>query len=57
MAHTFREEAVMDIISRGFSGRRKSTDVKLPPGQYLTAAGHDPERIRTERFGATGEPQ
>src|SRR3954463_8504335 len=26
----------MDIISRGFSGRRTSTDVKLPPGQYLT---------------------
>jgi DMSO/TMAO reductase YedYZ molybdopterin-dependent catalytic subunit len=26
----------MGIISRGFSGRRSSTDVKLPPGQYLT---------------------
>ncbi len=27
----------MGIISRGFSGRRSATDVKLPPGQYLTA--------------------
>ena len=27
----------MGIISRGFSGRRTPTDVKLPPGQYLTA--------------------
>lgn len=26
----------MAIISRGFSGRRSETDVKLPPGQYLT---------------------
>ncbi|PWT80287.1 MAG: sulfite oxidase-like oxidoreductase [Acidobacteria bacterium] len=26
----------MAIISRGFSGRRSATDVKLPPGQYLT---------------------
>jgi DMSO/TMAO reductase YedYZ molybdopterin-dependent catalytic subunit len=26
----------MPIISRGFSGRRSETDVKLPPGQYLT---------------------
>jgi len=26
----------MIIISRGFSGRRTPTDVKLPPGQYLT---------------------
>jgi DMSO/TMAO reductase YedYZ molybdopterin-dependent catalytic subunit len=26
----------MGIISRGFSGRRTPTDVKLPPGQYLT---------------------
>jgi hypothetical protein len=26
----------MGTISRGFSGRRASTDVKLPPGQYLT---------------------
>src|SRR5215470_3893312 len=27
----------MGIISRGFSGRRRAADVKLPPGQYLTA--------------------
>ena len=26
----------MGIISRGFSGRRSTADVKLPPGQYLT---------------------
>jgi DMSO/TMAO reductase YedYZ molybdopterin-dependent catalytic subunit len=26
----------MSIISRGFSGRRTPTDVKLPPGQHLT---------------------
>lgn len=26
----------MAIISKGFSGRRSATDVKLPPGQYLT---------------------
>lgn len=26
----------MGIISRGFSGRRTPTDIKLPPGQYLT---------------------
>ena len=26
----------MNIISRGFSGRRSSADAKLPPGQYLT---------------------
>ena len=26
----------MSIISRGFSGRRRSGDEKLPPGQYLT---------------------
>jgi DMSO/TMAO reductase YedYZ molybdopterin-dependent catalytic subunit len=26
----------MGIISRGFTGRRKATDKKLPPGQYLT---------------------
>lgn len=26
----------MNIISRGFSGRRKPGNVKLPPGQYLT---------------------
>jgi hypothetical protein len=27
----------MAIISRGFSGQRSAADVKLPPGQYLTA--------------------
>jgi DMSO/TMAO reductase YedYZ molybdopterin-dependent catalytic subunit len=26
----------MALISRGFSGRHSATDVKLPPGQYLT---------------------
>jgi DMSO/TMAO reductase YedYZ molybdopterin-dependent catalytic subunit len=26
----------MGTISRGFTGRRNATDVKLPPGQYLT---------------------
>jgi len=26
----------MAIISRGFSGRRRAEDAKLPPGQYLT---------------------
>lgn len=26
----------MAVTSRGFSGRRSATDVKLPPGQYLT---------------------
>src|SRR5262245_66287085 len=26
----------MGIISRGFSGRRRVADRKLPPGQYLT---------------------
>ena len=26
----------MGIISRGFSGRRRSSEAKLPPGQYLT---------------------
>ena len=28
----------MAITSRGFSGRRIESDVKLPPGQYLTTA-------------------
>jgi len=27
----------MDIVSRGFSGRRSSENAKLPPGQYLTS--------------------
>jgi len=26
----------MDIVSRGFSGRRSADNAKLPPGQYLT---------------------
>ena len=26
----------MGILSRGFSGRRRTTDADLPPGQYLT---------------------
>ena len=26
----------MDIVSRGFSGRRSAENAKLPPGQYLT---------------------
>jgi DMSO/TMAO reductase YedYZ molybdopterin-dependent catalytic subunit len=26
----------MSILSRGFSGRRRSSDADLPPGQYLT---------------------
>jgi DMSO/TMAO reductase YedYZ molybdopterin-dependent catalytic subunit len=26
----------MGIFSRGFSGRRRSSDENLPPGQYLT---------------------
>jgi hypothetical protein len=26
----------MVIISRGFLGRRRAADAKLPPGQYLT---------------------
>jgi DMSO/TMAO reductase YedYZ molybdopterin-dependent catalytic subunit len=26
----------MGLISRGFSGRRRSSDANLPPGQYLT---------------------
>src|SRR5690242_8031243 len=26
----------MGAISRGFTGRRRAEDVKLPPGQYLT---------------------
>jgi DMSO/TMAO reductase YedYZ molybdopterin-dependent catalytic subunit len=26
----------MSVISRGFAGRHRATNVKLPPGQYLT---------------------
>ncbi|WP_228370677.1 sulfite oxidase-like oxidoreductase [Candidatus Korobacter versatilis] len=38
MRHTIRTvgEILMGNISRGFMGRRTASDVKLPPGQYLT---------------------
>src|SRR5262245_24091485 len=45
----------MDIISRGFIGRRGSAGDKLPPGQYLTtgfpvlSAGPTP-RIRLDEW-------
>jgi DMSO/TMAO reductase YedYZ molybdopterin-dependent catalytic subunit len=48
----------MAIISRGFSGRRNTTETKLPPGQYLTtdfpvlAAGPTP-RIPLDRWELT----
>jgi DMSO/TMAO reductase YedYZ molybdopterin-dependent catalytic subunit len=48
----------MGIVSPGFHGRRRATDVKLPPGQYLTedfpvlSAGPTP-RIRTEEWEFT----
>lgn len=48
----------MPIISRGFSGRRSETDVKLPPGQYLTtdfpvlSAGPTP-RVSLEQWEFT----
>jgi DMSO/TMAO reductase YedYZ molybdopterin-dependent catalytic subunit len=48
----------MGIISRGFTGRRKPTDAKLPPGQYLTtdfpvlSAGPTP-RISLDRWEFT----
>ena len=48
----------MGIISRNFSGRRSGTDVKLPPGQYLTtdfpvlSAGPTP-RISLDRWEFT----
>jgi len=34
--HSRQGEVGMDIISRGFSGRRSPENAKLPPGQYLT---------------------
>jgi len=34
--HTRQGEVRMDIVSRGFSGRRSPENAKLPPGQYLT---------------------
>ena len=49
---------MMGIISRGFSGRRSATAVKLPPGQYLTtdfpvlSAGPTP-RVRTDSWTFT----
>jgi DMSO/TMAO reductase YedYZ molybdopterin-dependent catalytic subunit len=48
----------MGIVSPGFSGRRRPTDVKLPPGQYLTtdfpvlSAGPTP-RIPLDRWEFT----
>jgi len=48
----------MAIISRGFSGKRKASDVELPPGQYLTtdfpvlSAGPTP-RIPLDRWEFT----
>lgn len=45
----------MAIVSRGFSGRRSTADVKLPPGQYLTtdfpvlSAGPTP-RVTLDRW-------
>ncbi|TDD53501.1 sulfite oxidase-like oxidoreductase [Nonomuraea terrae] len=48
----------MALVSRGFSGRRRDDDVKLPPGQYLTedfpvlSAGPTPQ-VRTERWEFT----
>ena len=48
----------MGIISRGFSGRRGASDVKLPPGQYLTkdfpvlSAGPTP-RVALEKWEFT----
>src|SRR5215510_13063999 len=48
----------MAIISRGFFGKRKSTDEELPPGQYLTtdfpvlSAGPTP-RIPLDRWELT----
>jgi len=48
----------MGIISRGFSGRRRTGDATLPPGQYLTtdfpvlSAGPTP-RVRPEEWEFT----
>jgi DMSO/TMAO reductase YedYZ molybdopterin-dependent catalytic subunit len=48
----------MAIVSPGFSGRRQSADVQLPPGQYLTedfpvlTAGPTP-RVPTDRWELT----
>jgi DMSO/TMAO reductase YedYZ molybdopterin-dependent catalytic subunit len=51
---------MMGIVSRGFSGRRSATAVKLPPGQYLTtdfpvlSAGPTPH-VPLERWELTIE--
>ncbi|GAA3661959.1 sulfite oxidase-like oxidoreductase [Lentzea roselyniae] len=48
----------MPIVSPGFTGRRQSPDVQLPPGQYLTedfpvlTAGPTP-RVPTDRWELT----
>ena len=48
----------MNVISRGFSGRRRPEGQKLPPGQYLEkdfpvlSAGPTP-RVRTDRWEFT----
>jgi DMSO/TMAO reductase YedYZ molybdopterin-dependent catalytic subunit len=48
----------MRITSRGFTGRRRATDVELPPGQYLTtefpvlSAGPTPE-VALDRWELT----
>ncbi|MDH2427292.1 molybdopterin-dependent oxidoreductase [Sphaerisporangium sp. TRM90804] len=48
----------MGIVSRGFSGRRRTTDPDLPPGQYLTedfpvlSAGPTPH-VTTDRWEFT----
>jgi DMSO/TMAO reductase YedYZ molybdopterin-dependent catalytic subunit len=52
------ETDAMGIISRGFGGRRHSSDVQLPPGQYLAngfpvlSAGPTP-RVPTDRWEFT----
>jgi DMSO/TMAO reductase YedYZ molybdopterin-dependent catalytic subunit len=52
----------MGIVSPGFSGRRRATDTKLPPGQYLTtdfpvlSAGPTP-RIPLDRWEFTVETE
>jgi DMSO/TMAO reductase YedYZ molybdopterin-dependent catalytic subunit len=49
---------VVSIVSPGFSGRRRSADDRLPPGQYLThdfpvlSAGPTP-RLTTDRWTFT----
>ncbi len=49
------------FISRGFRGRRQKSDESGPTplvetaAESLVALGHKPARIKTERFGPTGE--